>query len=133
MSGTDPGIADRIDELAASAREDRETFSPPDDPPDEQRAMGYLREGFGQAVWCYVDARTNGLDHIDPDDFSRLEGAMNRWLELYAACYGYDVDADVTIREAAELLLETHNVHDTARVLTHVPERGDELREGTPE
>ncbi len=83
--------------------------------------MNYLREGFGQAVWCYVDARTNGFDHIDPDDFERLEDAMNGWLALYARCYGYDVEADVTIRKAAEVLLETHNVRDTAQVLTHVP------------
>lgn len=122
---TDPGIAERIDDLAASARRDREAFSPPDDPPDEERAMTYLREGFGQAVWCYVDARTNGFDRIDPEEFDELEGAMNRWLELYAACYGYDIDADVTVRKAAELLLETHNVKDTAQVLTHVPGRDD--------
>ena len=120
---TDPDLAARIDDLATNAERDRADFSPPDDPPDEERAMTYLREGFGQAVWCYVDARTNGFDHIDPDDFGRLEGAMNGWLELYAACYGYDIDADVTIRKAAELLLETHNVRDTARVLTHVPPR----------
>lgn len=118
---TDPAIAERIEDLAERARRDREEFTPPADPPDEERAMGFLREGFGQAVWCYVDARTDGFDHIDPDDLSALEDAMNGWLELYAACYGYDIDADVTIRKAAELLLETHNVRDTAAVLTHVP------------
>ena len=118
---TDPVLADRIDDLAASARSDHAAFEPPADPPDEESARGSLRDGFGQAGWCYVDARTNGFDHIDPDDFSALEGAMNRWLELYAACYGVDVEADVTIRKAAELLLETHNVRDTAQVLTHVP------------
>jgi len=120
---TDPALADRIDELAASARADHAAFEPPAEPPDEERAMGYLRDGFGQAVWCYVDARTNGFDHIDPDDFSALEEAMNRWLALYAQCYGYQIEADVTIRKAAELLLETHNVRDTAQVLTHVPDR----------
>jgi len=120
---TDPALADRIDELVASARADHAAFEPPAEPPDEERAMGYLRDGFGQAVWCYVDARTNGFDHIDPDDFSALEEAMNRWLALYAQCYGYQIEADVTIRKAAELLLETHNVRDTAQVLTHVPDR----------
>lgn len=124
MTGTDPAVRERIDDLAASARRDRGDFSPPEDPPDEERAMTYLREGFGQAVWCYVDARTNGFDRIDPDEFEALEGAMNQWLELYAACYGQEIEADVTIRKAAELLLETHNVRDTAQVLTHVPPRG---------
>ena len=120
---TDPALAERIDDLAASAHRDRTEFSPPDDPPDEERAMTYLREGFGQAVWCYVDARTNGFDQIDPGEFDALEGAMNDWLELYAGCYGYEISADITIRKAAELLLETHNVKDAAQVLTHVPAR----------
>lgn len=120
---TDPALAERIDDLAASACRDRERFSPPDDPPDEERAMDYLREGFGQTVWCYVDARTDGFDHIDPEDFEALEGAMNQWLELYAACYGREIEAAFTLRKAAELLLETHNVRDTAQVLTHVPTR----------
>lgn len=118
---TDQALVGRIDELAASARRDRAAFEPPADPPDEARAMRYLREGFGPAVWCYVDARTDGFDYIDPDTFDRLEGAMNDWLELYACCYGVDVEADVTVRTAAELLVETHNVRDTARALTHVP------------
>lgn len=121
---TDPGLAERISDLASSARRDRADFSPPDDPPDEERAMAYLREGFGPAVWCYVDARTNGFDHIDPGDFESLEDAMNEWLELYAGCYGREIEAAFTIRKAAELLLETHNVRDTAQVLTHVPPRG---------
>jgi len=118
---TDPDLATRIDDLAASAEADRADFSPPADPPDEERAMNYLREGFGKAVWCYVDARTNGFDQIDPEEFEALEGAMNEWLGLYARCYGVEFEPDVTIRKAAELLLETHNVRDTAQVLTHVP------------
>jgi len=120
---TDPALARRIDDLAASAERDRTDFSPPTDPPEPERAMHYLREGFGQAVWCYVDARTNGFDQIDPAEFETLEEAMNAWLELYARCYGHDIVAEFTVREAAELLLETHNVRDTAQVLTHVPER----------
>ena len=118
---TDPALARRIDELAASARADRAAFTPPEEPPDEERAMAFLREGFGPAVWCYVDARTDGLDYIDPEAFDALERAVNTWLGLYAGCYGHDVDADVTVRTAAELLLETHNVADAARALTHVP------------
>ncbi len=120
---TDPEVRDRIEELASSARRDARSFTPPANPPDEDRAMDFLREGFGQAVWCYVDARTNGFDQIDPPEFEALEGAMNEWLELYARCYGTHIQADVTIRKAAELLLETHNVRDTAQVLTHVPDR----------
>lgn len=113
----------RIEDLAERARRDRDQFEPPVNPPDERRALRYLREGFGRAVWCYVEARTGEWARFDPDEFDRLERAMNDWLELYARCYGIEIDAEFTVRQAAELLLDTHNVHDTARVLTHVPPR----------
>lgn len=116
-------VGDRIDALAARADRDRANFEPPDAPPDEERAMGYLRQGAGPAIWLYVEARVEDFVHIPPDEFDRLEAAMNTWLELYAACYGEEIDADVPVREAAELLLETHNVKDTAVMLTHVPRR----------
>jgi hypothetical protein len=48
---------------------------------------------------------------------------MNTYLELYAACYGADIDASFAVTEAAELLVDTHNIHDVATMLTHVPER----------
>lgn len=114
---------DRIDALAARAARDRDRFEPPRDPPNEDRALRYLTEGAGPAIWVYVDARTDEWERFDPDAFDALESAMNTWLELYAACYGVEITAAFTVREAAELLLETHNVHDVARVLTHVPDR----------
>ncbi|MFB6171161.1 MAG: hypothetical protein ABEJ23_01410 [Haloarculaceae archaeon] len=113
-----------IDDLAARAERDRERFEPPADPPDEERAMRFLREGVGPAVWVYVEAHSGGThDRFDPEEFRRLEGAMNEWFELYTRCYGVDLDARFTVREAAELLLRTHNVRDVAQLLTHVPER----------
>jgi hypothetical protein len=115
--------ADRIDTLVDRATSDREAFEQPDSPPAPDRAMAFLREGVGPAVWTYVEARTNGLVVIPPDDFARLEGAMNDWLELYTRCYGTDIEADFTIREAAELLIETRNIQDVAQLLTHVPRR----------
>jgi len=48
---------------------------------------------------------------------------MNDWLELYAACYGVDIDAAFTIREAAEALIDTHDARAVARVLTGLPPR----------
>lgn len=116
--------ADRIDDLARRAERDRTTFVPPDDPPDPDRAMAYLTEGFGQAVGLYVQART-GDDPVRFTDreFDRLERAMNDWLGLYAACYGVDFDPEFTVREAAELLVDTHNVRAVARLLTDVPAR----------
>ena len=119
------GVSDRIERLAARAAADLERFEAPAEPPEAERALGYLREGFGEAVLCYVDARTGEWDRIDPEEFDRLEGAMNTWLELYAACYGVDLESDASIRTAAELLLETHDIGDVAQLLTHVPARTD--------
>ncbi|MEF8885526.1 MAG: hypothetical protein V5A44_10445 [Haloarculaceae archaeon] len=116
---------DRIATLAADARAAHESFDPPGDQPDEERAVAYLREGFGEAVAVYVDARSGEWDRFETEEFAQLEGAMNAYLELYAACYGVDYDADFTVREAAEALVDTHNVVDVARVLTGVPERGE--------
>lgn len=83
--------------------------------------MAYLRDGVGEAVWLYVEARTGDRRRIPRADFERIETAMNTWLELYARCYGVDLAADFTVRTAAELLVETHNIRDVAELLTHVP------------
>jgi hypothetical protein len=113
--------ADRIDELYAQARTDQAAFEPPSEPPDTEQALKFLRTGAGQAVGVYIDARTNELVRFDKAEFARLERAMNIWFELYAQAYGQAITADFSVREAAEALLETHNIHDVARILTHVP------------
>jgi len=115
----------RIADLAERAREDRESFESPADTPDEERAMDYLRDGVGPAVSVYIEARSADDDvRFSRVELRLLERSMNDWLELYALCYGVDVDAQFTVREAAELLVETHNIRDVAQLLTHVPERG---------
>ncbi|WP_255149466.1 hypothetical protein [Halorarius halobius] len=117
---------ERIDELARRAERDRTAFDPPADPPDPERAMEFLREGFGQAVGLYVQARAgDGQVRFSHREFDRLERAMNDWLALYAACYGVDYQPEFTVREAAELLVRTHDIGDVAQLLTKVPERGD--------
>lgn len=116
---------DRIAANADRARRARERFEPPEDPPDEQRALEFLREGLGPLVATYVEARTGGGEPVafSEVEFTLLQRALNDWLELYARCYGVTLDAQFTVREAAELLVETHNVHDVARALTKVPGR----------
>ncbi|MGQ3410702.1 hypothetical protein ACT4ML_00365 [Natrinema sp. LN54] len=94
------------------------TGTEPDDP------TAYLREGAGQAVWLYVEARTGGRRvPLTAAELAALEDAMNRWLECYARCHGVDLEAEFAIRTAAELLLETRNIIDTTQLLTRVPER----------
>ncbi len=118
---------DRIDDLEARLREARDRFESPADPPDEDRAMRILREGFGPTVWIYVEGRTGGrMVQFSPEEFSRLERLMNEWLALYARCYGAEIESEATLRTAAEALVETHNVRDVAQLLTNVPSRTDE-------
>jgi hypothetical protein len=114
---------DRVQALAARAARDRERFDPPASPPDEERAMEFLREGVGPAISVYVEGRTGGsLAAFSEVEISLLEQSLNTWLELYARCHGVERAFDTSIREAAELLVDTRNVRDTAVVLTRVPE-----------
>lgn len=115
----------RIDELAERARADRAAFEPPENPPDRERALAYLREGAGRAVGVYVEARagTDAPVRFETAAYRRLERAMNDWLALYAACHGTRIDASFTLRTAAELLVDTHDIAAVARLLTGVPER----------
>ncbi|MFC7018987.1 MULTISPECIES: hypothetical protein [Haloarcula] len=113
---------DRIASLERRAEAVRASFDP--DPPDDERAMDLVRDGFGPTVSLYCEARTgDSWVRFDDDAFTRLEGVMNDWLDLYAACYGVGLDGTYGIREAAELLVDTHNARDTAQVLTGVPDR----------
>ncbi|ELZ07126.1 hypothetical protein C479_15122 [Halovivax asiaticus JCM 14624] len=107
----------RILALARQAERDRRRCERDDwsasDP--EQR---YLREGAGQAIWLYVEGRTGGrFVQFSAAEYDALETAMNDWLACYARATGVDLDASFTLRTAAELLLETRNIHDVAALL----------------
>lgn len=115
----------RIETLYERSQQDQAAFEPPAEPPAQDRAMEYLRNGVGEAVAVYVDARTGNWHRFEEAEFTQLETAMNTWLELYARCYGHDIDAAFTVREAAEALIDTHNIHDVARILTHIPTQDD--------
>ena len=114
----------RIAALARQATRDRARLDEiPADCCDADEATAYLREGAGRAIWLYVEGRTGGrFVQFSPAEYEALEGAMNDWLECYARCHGVDLDASFTLREAAELLLETRNVHDVGQLLTGIPE-----------
>jgi hypothetical protein len=116
-------LSDRIAELSERARRDRESFEPPVDPPDEETALEYLVDGVGDVVGLYIEARTGELVRFDDAEFAMLERALNDWLDLYAACYGVDLEASFTVREAAELVVDTHSIRETAILLTNVPDR----------
>jgi hypothetical protein len=129
-AGDDPAVRDsdapgEYDERAFAlrdrAREARERFDAPANPPDRERALAFARDGVGEAAAIYVDARMEGSwVYFDADAFDALETALNAYLELFAACHGVDRDPDVTVRTAAEALLDTHDAVDTAAILTDV-------------
>ncbi|MFD1563020.1 hypothetical protein ACFR99_05605 [Haloarchaeobius amylolyticus] len=124
----------RIAALARRAERERAAFDKaetqpdgdpgPEGPTSPNDATAYLRAGAGQAIWLYVEARTGGrLVPFSAAELAALETAMNRWLECYTRCHGVALEAEFTVREAAELLLDTRNVVDTAQLLTGVPDR----------
>ncbi|WP_228546406.1 hypothetical protein [Halegenticoccus tardaugens] len=120
----DEPFAGRIRALAAAARREREAFVPPTDPPSEERALSYLRAGLGPTVSLYLEARTGDrYAAFAPEELALLGRATNDWLSLYARCYGVDFDPDFTVREVAELVVRTHDLRDTAQLLTRVPDR----------
>ena len=115
---------ERIETLADKATAARTAFEPPAEPPAEERAMELLRQGVGPAVSLFVEARTGGqMVYFSPDEYHTLEGTMNAYLDLYGACYGVDFEGEFQLREAAQLLVDTHNIRDVAQILTGVPER----------
>ena len=101
---------------------DRARFDP--ETADPAEGAIYLREGAGQTIWLYAEARTGGrMVRFSEAEFDALERAMNGWFELYARCHGTELEAEFTIREAAELFVETRNVFDVAQLLLRVPDR----------
>ncbi|ADJ15834.1 hypothetical protein [Halalkalicoccus jeotgali] len=111
---------ERIEALAERAHEERERFVPPENP--DERALSYLTDGLWPVLELYIGARSSG-EGFSRAEHAALEDALNEWLELYALCYGAGIDAAFSVRETAELFVETHSVRDTAQLLTHVPTR----------
>ncbi|WP_423750584.1 hypothetical protein [Salinirarus marinus] len=116
---------ERVRSLAAEAHEERESFDPPESPPAPDRALDYLQEGLAPVLSLYIESRTGDYVAFSEAEWVLLERALNDWLECYARCYGVAIDAEFSVREAAELLVETHDLRDTAQLLTRVPERGE--------
>jgi hypothetical protein len=114
---------DHVANLADRARRDVERFVEPETPPDDEQALAYLRDGVAPVVSVYVEGRTGEYAEFDDVEMALMERALNDWLTLYARCYGVEIEAAFTVREVAELVIETHNLRDTARLLTGVPER----------
>lgn len=122
MTGSE--LNERVREVHAAFEVDREAFEPPADPPAQDRALRLAREGIGPVVTVYLEGHTGGESvRFTEQELTDLHRALNGYLELYARCYGVEIHPDVTIRKAAELLIDTHNVNDVAQLLTHVPDR----------
>lgn len=115
-------VRETIERLSDRAERDASAFEAPPEP-DPDRALEYLRSGAGQAMATYIILRTGGRTYrFSETEFEALEVAMNQWFELYAASFGTDIDSDVSIRTAAETLLDTNDVREVAELLTGVPD-----------
>ncbi|QLG26601.1 hypothetical protein HUG10_03190 [Halorarum halophilum] len=115
-----------IERLAAEARaerEDRESAGPPANPPDSEAALAAARDGLGPVVARYIAARTGERERLSGRQLDLLHRATNDWLAVYALEHGVESDPDATVRAAAELVVDTHDIAATARLLTGV---GDE-------
>lgn len=85
----------------------------------EEAALVAARDGLGPVVAVYVEARTaDEWVWFSEVEMERLHAATRDWLAVYAGCHGVDADPDVTVREAAEVLLDTHDITDVAALLT---------------
>ena len=117
---------DGVEDLNQKFREDHEDFFSKS--VVERRGIEngneYLKNGVGPAVLLYIGARSkHGITPITPEQFQNIENNMNGWLELYARCHGEEIEASFSLREAAVLFIETHNIFDVAQILTRIPER----------
>lgn len=115
--------AERIERLAAEARAEREAAEGEESGP-QQSALAAARDGLGPVVAVYVEARTADEPvRFTERELSLLHRATADWLAVYTQCHGVETDPSVTVREAAEVLVDTHDVTDVAALLTGVPER----------
>lgn len=84
-----------------------------------EAALVAARDGLGPVVGAYVEARAADEPvRFSGRELDRLHDATSDWLAVYARCRGVDADPDATVREAAELLVDTHDVTDVAALLT---------------
>ena len=114
----------RVAALAERARRARSSFLPPEEPPDRDRALEYLRDGVGPAVALHREASIGAAeDSLSPRERRRLDRAFDDWIELYAACYGVHLDIDTSVTEAATLLEDGLTLREATVQLTGVPAR----------
>ena len=111
------GSRPSIERLAAEARRARESAEPPSSPPDEEAALAAARDGLGPVVARYIAARTGELERLSERQHELLHRAVNDWLAVYALAHGVEGDPDATVRTAAELVVDTHDIEATARLL----------------
>lgn len=126
--------ARRIDRLFEIARREQAAVDGSVDPDEhdsqfdpEKCAMRYLRGGLWPTIETYIDVVSGG-GRLDEDVHERHEKTLNIWLKLYARCYGVEIDPEIPVRQAAALFVDTHNINDTAQLLTDVPDRARERR-----
>lgn len=112
----------RIRQLAQEARQIRASAESTAEDDVDLTPLVAARDGLGPVLAVYVEARA-GEDSVrfSQTELDLLHRATNDWLVVYAREKGVGVDPDATVREAAELLIDTHDVVDVASQLTGLP------------
>ncbi len=124
---------ERIEALAERARREQESFEPPGEPPEPDRAKQYLHAGVGELVSIYIDGRSGGsFAAFSEREWELLHRALDDWLQLYARCYGRELERGFQIRTLAELVIDTHNLHDAVVMATKVPARTQRTEDDPP-
>ena len=114
---------ERIERLAERARRDRETFEPPTPVPAPEQGQQYLQDGVGELVSLYIDGRSGGnFAAFSEREWELLHRALDDWLQLYARCYGQELERGFQIHTLTELVVDTHNLHDAVVMATKVPD-----------
>ncbi|MFB6196929.1 MAG: hypothetical protein ABEI52_01500 [Halobacteriaceae archaeon] len=112
---------DSIESIASRARSRREEIDVAKEP-RRGAAVEALKNGLWPVLKTYIDARA-GNRQLTPSEAKLLERALNDWLAIYCRHHGHRVNPSLTVREAASMFVDTHDLYDTAQLLTGIPQR----------
>lgn len=88
---------------------------------DDLRDARIVQDGLGRVIGVYILLRTGDRHYrFSAEEFDRLERTLNNWLDVFAKSRGVELESAVSIRTAAEALLETDDVYAVAEILTGV-------------
>jgi hypothetical protein len=107
------------EEVTTLVERSREACAAFDPAADDATAREPLAEGVRPILRLYVRSRREG-EPLSAVEESLLEGALNDWLDHYAACHETVPDDHVTLHEAAMEYAESGSLRAATRTLVGV-------------